>query len=343
MGITAHRAGTRIAHCYIDLMAASDSVTTLKTPRFVQLHGAHSADPRAELSAGLLASAAAISPKYFYDALGSRLFDAITELPEYYPTRTEAQILRSRSAEIAAAVGTGRTLVDLGAGNCEKAGRLFGTLQPRRYVAVDISVEFLRHSLACLQREHTAMDMVGVGVDFSQSLQLPAEVGDAPRTLFYPGSSIGNFTPADAQAFLQRVREASPAGNLLIGVDLVKAKPVLDAAYDDELGVTASFNLNTLAHVNRLLGSDFVLRQWRHVAFFDAATSRVEMHLEAREAITVRWPGGERSFKAGQRIHTENSCKYSVEGFDALLRRAGYAHTRCWTDEQGWFAVFAAS
>jgi L-histidine Nalpha-methyltransferase len=343
MRITAHLAGTRIARCYIALMTESLSVTTLKTPRFVQLHDAHSADPRAELSAGLLATAAAISPKYFYDALGSRLFDAITELPEYYPTRTEAQILRARGTEIAAAVGTGRTLVDLGAGNCEKAGRLFGTLQPRRYVAVDISVEFLRHSLACLQREHAAMDMVGVGVDFSQSLQLPADVGDAPRTLFYPGSSIGNFTPADAQGFLQRARSASPDGNLLIGVDLVKAKPVLDAAYDDELGVTAAFNLNTLAHVNRLLGSDFVLRQWRHVAFFDEAASRVEMHLEAREALTVHWSGGERRFAAGERIHTENSCKYTVESFDALLRRAGYAKTRCWTDEQGWFAMFAAS
>jgi L-histidine Nalpha-methyltransferase len=324
-------------------MTEVPSVTTLKSPRFVQVHEAHSADPRAELSAGLLASTAVIAPKYFYDALGSRLFDAITELPEYYPTRTEAQILRTHAAEIAATVGTGRTLVDLGAGNCEKAGRLFGTLQPGRYVAVDISVEFLRHSLACLQREHTAMEMVGVGVDFSQSLELPAEAGEGPRTLFYPGSSIGNFTPADAQNFLQRAHSAAPDGNLLIGVDLVKAKSALDAAYDDELGVTAAFNLNTLAHVNRLLGSDFALRQWRHVAFFDEARSRIEMHLEARQGLSVSWPGGERRFAAGERIHTENSCKYTVEGFDALLRRAGYAHTRCWTDDRGWFAVFAAS
>jgi dimethylhistidine N-methyltransferase len=334
---------TCISYCYIASMPDAPSVTTLKQPRFVQVHETHSADPRAELGAGLLADVAAIAPKYFYDALGSRLFDAITELPEYYPTRTEAQILRTHGAQIAATLGTGRTLVDLGAGNCEKAGRLFGALQPSRYVAVDISVEFLRHALACLQREHTAMDMVGVGVDFSQSLHLPEEAGDGPRTLFYPGSSIGNFTPADAQGFLQRARDASPDGNLLIGVDLVKAKRVLDAAYDDELGVTAAFNLNTLAHVNRLLGSDFVLRQWRHVAFFDEARSRIEMHLEARQAVAVRWPGGERLFKEGERIHTENSCKYTVEAFDALLRRAGYTSTRCWTDGQGWFAVFAAS
>jgi L-histidine Nalpha-methyltransferase len=344
-------------------MASTDSVTTPTSPpfapdpapdlvphfvprfvpRFVQLHDAHDDNLAAELSAGLLAPQAAVSPKFFYDALGSRLFDAITELPEYYPTRTEAAILRTHGAEIAATVGTGRTLVDLGAGNCEKAGRLFATLRPHRYVAVDISVEFLRQALQCLQREHPAMDMVGVGVDFSQALQLPPQVGDGPRTLFYPGSSIGNFTPEVAEGFLRRVHAHSPGGNLLIGVDLVKPKALLDAAYDDALGITAAFNLNALSHINRVLGSDFNLRQWRHVAFFDAAASRIEMHLEARAALAVRWPGGERRFAAGERLHTENSCKYTVEGFDALLRRAGYADTRCWTDDKQWFAVFAAA
>jgi L-histidine N-alpha-methyltransferase len=318
-------------------------VTSLKVPRFVQLHDERAESLREELSAGLLAPSSSIAPKYFYDALGSRLFDAITELPEYYPTRTEAQIMAARAAEIAAAVGTGRTLVDLGAGNCEKAGRLFATLRPRRYVAVDISVSFLQRALQCLQREHPAMDMLGVGVDFSQSLRLPPEAGDGPRTLFYPGSSIGNYTPEAARAFLERARAASPGSNLLIGVDLVKDKTTLDAAYDDELSITGAFNLNVLTHVNRLLGSDFVLRDWRHVAFFDPARSRVEMHLEARRAQAVRWPGGERAFAAGERIHTENSCKYSVEGFARLLREAGYANSQCWTDERGWFALFAAS
>jgi L-histidine Nalpha-methyltransferase len=327
------------------------SVPTLTRPRFVpqfvQLHDEDDTALRDELAAGLGATAASIAPKYFYDALGSRLFDAITELPEYYPTRTEAQILREHAAEIASAVGTGRTLIDLGAGNCEKAGRLFATLAPQRYVAVDISVEFLRNALHCLQREHTQMEMVGVGVDFSQSLQLPPEAGDGPRTLFYPGSSIGNFTPEAAQAFLRRARQSAqdgaPGGNLLIGVDLVKPKPVLDAAYDDALGITAAFNLNVLSHVNRLLDSDFALRDWKHVAFFDDAASRIEMHLEARRTLSVRWPGGERRFAEGERIHTENSCKYTVEAFDALLRRAGYTRTRCWTDDEQWFAVFAAS
>jgi dimethylhistidine N-methyltransferase len=309
----------------------------------VQLHDERDDALRDGLAAGLLAPAAAIAPKYFYDALGSRLFDAITELPEYYPTRTEAQILRARAVELAATVGTGRTLVDLGAGNCEKAGRLFATLQPRRYVAVDISVEFLRNALNCLQREHAEMDMLGVGLDFSQSFTLPAEAGDGARTLFYPGSSIGNFTPEQARAFLVRVRTACPGGNLLIGVDLVKDKAALDAAYDDALGVTAAFNLNLLSHVNRILGSDFAPRDWRHVAFYEPVRSRIEMHLEARHALTVRWPGGERAFAAGERIHTENSYKYTSESFGTLLRDAGYRHTRCWTDEKQWFAVFAAA
>ena len=318
-------------------------MTTLKTPLFVQVHGPADHDLRGELAAGLLAPQAHIAPKHFYDALGSRLFDAITELPEYYPTRTEAGILATHSADIAAVVGTGRTLVDLGAGNCEKAGRLFATLQPRRYVAVDISVAFLRNALHCLQREHVRMDMVGVGLDFSQSLSLPPEAGDSPRTLFYPGSSIGNFAPEQAARFLQRARAGSPGANLLIGVDLVKDKATLDAAYDDALGVTASFNLNVLTNANRLLGSDFDVRQWRHLAFFNEAASRIEMHLEARRAVTVRWPGREREFAKGERIHTENSYKYPVDAFDALLRRAGFTQTRRWTDAQAWFAVFAAS
>ena len=316
---------------------------TSRSPRFIQLHDDAQADPRSELVAGLSAPAASIAPKYFYDALGSRLFDAITDLPEYYPTRTEAGILAAERWAIADVVGRGRTLIDLGAGNCEKASRLFSTLAPTLYVAVDISALFLRRALDALQREHPALDLIGLGQDFSRALRLPAEIGDGPRTLFYPGSSIGNFTPDDARAFLRRARDSSPGGNLVIGVDLVKDKTVLEAAYDDPLGVTAAFNLNLLLHVNRLLGSDFALADWRHVAFFNEADSRIEMHLEARRAAVVRWAGAERRFAAGERIHTENSYKYRVETFERLLREAGCAQTRCWTDERRWFAVFAAS
>ena len=333
----------RRRRCYIDPMPNSATVPTApRQPRFIQLHEPARTEVREELTAGLMAVAATIAPKYFYDPLGSRLFDAITELDEYTPTRTEAAILATHAGEIAAAVGTGRTLIDLGAGNCEKAGRLFATLAPRRYVAVDISVDYLRNALRCLQREYAQMDMLGIGLDFSQTLNLPPEVGDSPRTLFYPGSSIGNFTPELALDFLRRARLGSPGGNLLIGVDLVKDRAVLEAAYDDALGVTAAFNLNLLLHVNRLLGSDFELRDWRHVTLFNEAELRIEMHLEARRDLHVTWPGGTRRFHAGERMHTENSYKYTADGFAALLKAAGFQSTHRWLDAQGWFAVFWA-
>lgn len=297
---------------------------------------------RAELLAGLSAAPATIAPKYLYDALGSRLFAAITELPEYYPTRTEAAIFAEHQDAMAAALGPVATLVDLGAGNCEKAARLFAALRVRRYVAVDISLHYLRESLGNLQQKHPAIEMLGVGLDFSQSLRLPAEVGTEPRTLFYPGSSIGNFTPAEARVFLRQAHAECCGGSLLIGVDLVKPVDVLEAAYDDPLGVTAAFNRNLLRHLNRLAGTDFDIADWRHVAFFNGRESRIEMHLQARRDTTVRWAGGERRFAAAERIHTENSYKWRSEDFAALLETAGFSRLRHWCDARGWFAVFAA-
>lgn len=298
--------------------------------------------PREELAAGLRARPAEIAPKFFYDALGSRLFDAITELPEYYPTRSETALMAQHAQAIARACVPGRTLVDLGAGNGEKAARLFATLTPQCYVAVDIAVDHLRQTLARLHREYPALTMLGVGMDFSRNLVLPEDIGDGPRTLYYPGSSIGNFSPAQALEFLRQSHAASRGGTLLIGVDLVKPVGLLEAAYDDALGVTAAFNLNVLRHVNRLLGSDFNVRQWSHLAHFDVKASRIEMHLVAREDLVVHWLGGERLFAAGERIHTENSYKYHPEDFAALLRDAGFHGLQRWTDERGWFAVFAA-
>ena len=319
----------------------------MRSPTFIQQHQIDDTALAAEAAAGLAASPAQVSPKFFYDPLGSRLFDAITELPEYYPTRTEAAIFASHGPAIAAAVqvatGGAPVMVDLGAGNCAKAASLFGLLAPRRYVAVDISVDFLRQSLDYLQRDHPGMDLVGLGQDFSTRLALPAHLLDGPALVFYPGSSIGNFGPADALRLLREARTTASGGALLIGVDLVKDTHLLEGAYDDELGVTAAFNLNLLSHLNRLLGADFRVRDWLHLALFDPVASRIEMHLQARHATTVRWPGGERHFGAGERIHTENSAKWQPADFEALLREAGFARVQRWTDAQGWFGVFLAA
>ncbi len=315
-----------------------------KTPRFLQTWFADAESERAAARVALLGEPPSVAPKFFYDRLGSHLFEAITELAEYYPTRTEAAIFAEHGAAIAEAVGSAMALVDLGAGSCAKAARLFPLLEPSRYIAVDISVEFLRDALRQIQREHPQMTIAGLGQDFSAALDVPAELLGADRPVFfYPGSSIGNFTPDEALVFLRRVRARAAGGGLVIGVDLVKPRAILEAAYDDALGVTAAFNRNALSHLNRLIGSDFAPRQWRHVAFFDEAKSRIEMHLEAREATRVAWPGGARRFGAGERIHTENSCKYTVERFATLLRDAGFDAPRHWTDARGWFAVFWAS
>jgi L-histidine Nalpha-methyltransferase len=319
------------------------SSSNAKRPRLLDRVAAGQVDDRDELDRGLRAVPASIPPKHFYDPLGSALFTAICELPEYYPTRTEASILAARRVEIATAVGRDATLIDLGAGDCGKAARLFDSLAPAQYVAVDISTSFVAQSLERLQRVHPTLDMIGLGVDFTRELWLPDIVRAERRVFFYPGSSIGNFTPTEAVAFLARVRAATDAhGSLLIGVDLAKPASIVEPAYADALGVTAAFNLNVLNHVNRQLGSDFAVFDWRHVAFLNEADSRIEMHLEARRALTVTWPGGERRVAAGERIHTEHSHKYSLPFFESLLGRAGFRPSSTWTDPNAWFALIHA-
>jgi dimethylhistidine N-methyltransferase len=315
-----------------------------RVPRILRSDAPDAGAPAQDIIAGLLAPAAGISPRFFYDEQGSRLFAAITALEEYYPTRTEAALLTQHLPDIArACAGSGAVLIDLGAGNCEKAARLFEFLAPEQYVAVDISAEFLRCALEDLQRRHPDMALIGVATDFSRGLALPSELAPGRRLFFYPGSSIGNFTPAEAREFLAGLRGLmDERGALLIGVDLVKETEALERAYDDALGVTAAFNLNLLRHANRLAGTDFRVEDWRHVAFFNPEESRIEMHLEARRALEVRWPGGGRRFASGERIHTENSYKYTTDSFGALLRAAGYGNIRLWTDERGWFAMFLA-
>ncbi len=311
-------------------------------PQFIDLLAA-TVDPRAELTEALLEPQAFIPPKYFYDGVGSRLFEAICELPEYPLTRTERAIVDAHVHEIAARIGPGSVLIDLGAGNCEKAERLFGWLAPTQYVAIDIAADFLRDRLAILAERNPQHPMLGIAQDFTQTLELPRQVARGSRALFYPGSSLGNFAPELALAFLQRTRAAcGDDGHLLLGVDLVKEKRLLDLAYDDPLGVTAAFNLNVLRNVNTLLGSDFVIGDWRHVAFFNPKRSRIEMHVEARRDLVVGWPGAERAFAAGERIHTENSYKYTPESLREILRRAGYSRITLYTDQGCGFAVALA-
>lgn len=321
----------------------------MKVPHIVQIEDGSARRLRQDALAGLLQPQAAIAPKFFYDGLGSRLFDAITELEAYYLTRTEAAVFAAHGAAMAraahAVTGPHPAMVDLGAGNCAKAARLFGLVEPRAYVAVDISVDYLQQSLRALQREHPALDISGVGMDFSERLALPQGlpgVGEGPRLLFYPGSSIGNFAPPQALALLADMHRAARGGAVWIGVDLLKSPQVLQAAYDDDLGVTAAFNLNALRHLNAVAGTDFRLRQWQHVALFNEASSRIEMHLQAREDLVVTWVGGQRAFSAGERIHTENSYKWSPERFSQMLREAGFTQVQRWSDAQDAFGVFLA-
>lgn len=314
--------------------------TTTRRPRFFEIDPPRSDAQRAELVAGLRAERAAIAPKFFYDALGSRLFEAICELPEYYLPRAEREIMDRHGREIAAAVGAGGTLIDLGAGNCEKAERLFGLLRPAQYVAIDISAEFLRAKLESLQHRHPQLDIVGVGMDFSRRLMLPPAVRKDRRLFFYPGSSIGNFAPPEAVQFLARIRGLCGAdGRLLLGVDLVKGRAALEAAYDDALGVTAAFNLNVLNVANRIAGSDFDVRDWRHVALFSERQSRIEMYLEAKRAVSVRLPSGPRAFGAGERIHTENSYKFSAQALNGIIQEAGLKSLLSLNDSADQFRV----
>ena len=323
------------------------------SPKFVNLHAAlspgHADSPLDKLSKALLASSASVEPKYFYDPLGSKLFEAITALEEYYPTRTEAAILDACRPDIARALAKAGIekpcLIDLGAGNCAKAMALIPHLQPSQYVPIDISVDFLQGAAEQVQAQFPALDILGLGMDFSGGLNLPDLVQDHDRVYFYPGSSLGNFSPDEALKFLQGLAEPARgrARGLLLGIDLVKDIATLEAAYDDALGVTAAFNKNLLLNLNAQLGANFDVRQWRHVALFNRAQSRIEMHLEALCDTSVRWQANERRFTCGERIHTESSYKYTLPSMTALLRQAGFNQVEHWSDTKGWFGVFWAA
>ncbi len=288
-----------------------------------------------DVIAGLSLPQKALPPKYFYDDAGSRLFERICRLPEYYLTRAELALTRAHIASIARFAGKGCELVEYGSGESLKTRLLIRALRPAAYLPVDISEAALRGAARRLAREFPSLRIVPVNGDFSRPIELPAS--RARRVVYFPGSTIGNLTPEEAHAFLSMTR--GQATRMLVGVDLRKDANVLHAAYNDSRRVTAAFNLNLLARINRELAADFDLRRFAHYAFYNAALGRIEMHLVSLARQTVRIGRHRFAFDAGESIHTENSYKYSVEGFRALAARAGFAGKKLWIDRKGLFAL----
>ncbi|WP_245841789.1 L-histidine N(alpha)-methyltransferase [Sphingomonas lenta] len=296
-----------------------------------------------DVLAGLEARPRAIPARWFYDREGSELFEAITQLPEYYPTRTETAILEHACDEMAELVGPGRAVVEFGAGSATKTRILLRCVRPAAYVPIDISGDFLREAAAALAAEFPDLSVVPFEADFMRPLTLPDAAMRAPKLGFFPGSTIGNLEPAGAVDLLRAMRGSLGEGAfLLIGADRVKDRDVLVRAYDDAQGVTAAFNMNLLARINRELDGDVSLDAFRHRAVWNEDAARIEMHLEAvRDAgFTV---GGRRFFvAAGETIHTENSHKYTPESARLLLRAGGWEPVRAWEDARGWFSVILA-
>jgi dimethylhistidine N-methyltransferase len=292
--------------------------------------------------AGLSLPQKTLPPKYFYDARGSRLFEAICRLPEYYPTRAELALTRAHLADIARFAGAGCELIEYGSGASVKTRLLIRRLRPARYVPVDISESALRQAAARLAREFPWLEIAGVVGDFSRPVQLPVFGGRGARrrVIYFPGSTIGNLVPHEAHAFLSMTRGlVGSGGAMLVGVDLKKDANVLHAAYNDSMGVTAAFNLNLLARINGELGGEFDLRRFRHYAFYNAARGRIEMHLVSLVRQQVRIGRHRFGFEVGETIHTENSCKYSVDEFRALAAEAGFKGQKVWLDAKGLFSL----
>ena len=283
-----------------------------------------------------------LSPKYFYDATGSELFEQITLLPEYYPTRTELGILRDRAGEIAAIIQDGAALVEFGAGATTKVRLLLEQCAFGAYVPVDISGDFLKAQADALRKDFSALSVYPVAADFTAPFALPDAVRAMPKVGFFPGSTLGNFEPHEACAFLRSAREIlGKDARMVIGVDLEKDERVLYDAYNDAAGVTARFNLNVMVRINRELGGNFDTNAFMHRAIYNRDRHRIEMHLISKKAQTVRVLGRSFSFRAGETIHTESSYKYSLERFTALARGSGWTALESWTDPAGMFSVHA--
>jgi dimethylhistidine N-methyltransferase len=282
-----------------------------------------------------------IPAKYFYDAAGSELFEQITGLPEYYPTRTELGILTANAREMATLIGPDVELVEFGAGSLRKVRLLLDEMErPRAYVPIDISGDYLMDVVAPLKDAYPGVLMKPVAGDFTRAIALgPLTQGASRRVGFFPGSTIGNFTRPDAVSFLRQARQTLGGGGLLIGVDLVKDPAVLHAAYNDAAGVTAAFNKNLLVRANREAQARFDLGNFAHYACYNPLQQRVEMYLVSLAAQDVTVAGEIVSFAQGEAVHTEDSHKYTLDGFKALAGEAGYVPTRVWTDEKALFSV----
>lgn len=318
--------------------------------RVHRLTAAVADDFAADVRRGLTAPGKFLLPKYFYDDLGSRLFDAICHVPEYYLTRAEADIFARHAAEIVERARDGArrlTLFELGSGSAAKTRRLIDALLAAQkrltYVPVDISTAALEESASALLGDYEGLSVTAYAADYDTALPRLREnfEDDARALVLFLGSNVGNFDRAEAREFLRRVRASLRAGDrLLLGADLKKDAATLEAAYDDPLGITAAFNLNLLARINRELGADFSLRDFRHVALYDEAEGRVEMHLEStgEQNVRVEALGLDLHFRAGERLHTENSYKYSLDELSALAADTGFAREHTWLDPAGRFS-----
>ncbi len=296
---------------------------------------------RADVLNGLARSQKSLAPKYFYDARGSELFEAICALPEYYPTRTELAMMQADAGDMARRLGPQSLLIEYGAGSGRKTRLLIEALAPAAYIAIDISRTALRQCAEELAAAYPAVKVAAVCADYTRPLQLPAmAAGARRRVIYFPGSTIGNFTRAEALVFLRYAHAiAGPGGAMLVGVDLKKDPARLHAAYNDAQGVTAAFNLNLLTRINRELGGDFDVSAFEHHAFYDADEGRIEMHLRSLREQQVSVAGRTFDFRAGETIHTENSCKYSVDEFQQIARDAGFTAAHCWTDAEQLFSI----
>jgi L-histidine Nalpha-methyltransferase len=317
-------------------------IDTIQQSPLVAARKADTGQFRADVLRGLRAPKKELPCKYFYDELGSDLFEQITELEEYYPTRTELGIMERHAAEMAALLGPRCLLIEYGSGSSLKTRLLLDRLcDPAGYVPIDVSGEHLRRSAQALGEEYPNIAVLPLCADFTRPLDLPAcRMSAARRVIYFPGSTLGNFTPEAAIALLRQTANLCGSdGGLLIGIDLQKDRRVIEAAYNDRQGVTAAFNQNILARINRELGGDFDIERFAHQAFYNAAEGRIEMHLVSRREQLVRVSGVPFFFAAGESIHTENSYKYSLPALADLAEAGGFVADRVWTYERRYFGV----